>query len=152
MVASILIIGFSVILFVYWFRYTCVLILSTRTAHDYGPQVAQANQLRFIEMQERLRPDAQPAAAMALDDIRTALDRDYRLVSYLLRHGSSMDKAAGGLERQMLAIDYVAMKVWFAVTRKLAMPQARTALQEMSDIVAHFANAMGERAAAAEQA
>jgi len=34
MIASILIIIFSAVLFIYWFRYTCLLILSTKTAKD----------------------------------------------------------------------------------------------------------------------
>jgi hypothetical protein len=39
------------------------------------------------------------------------------------------------------------MKVWYMLTRLIAASQARQALAEMSDIVAHFANVMGERQA-----
>ena len=36
MIISTLIIAVSAVLFLYWFRYTCVLILSTRTTRDYS--------------------------------------------------------------------------------------------------------------------
>lgn len=49
MVASVLIMAVSIALLLYWFRYSCVLILSTRTTRDYSASVALANQLSFPE-------------------------------------------------------------------------------------------------------
>lgn len=147
MIASILILVFSVILFLYWFRYTCLLILSTKTTTDYAGQVAQANQLTFCEVQDMLRDQLQ---SEALDSLRRSLDRDFRLITYLIRHGSTME-AGSGLEQRMLMIDYTVMKAWYALTRNIATSYAQSALREMSDIVGHFANTMGERAAATSQ-
>lgn len=47
MIGSILVLTVSLILFLYWFRYTCLLILSAKPAKDYSGQVAQVNQLSF---------------------------------------------------------------------------------------------------------
>ena len=147
MIASGLIIVFSVVLFLYWFRYTCLLILSTKTTTDYAGQVARANQLRFMDVQEKLREQLRTEA---LDSLRQSLDRDFRLITYLIRHGSPLE-AGNGLEQRMLMINYSVMKAWYSVTRSMAASHAQSALREMSDIVGHFANAMGERAAATSQ-
>ena len=58
MAISIIIIVLSTALFVYWFRYTCVLILRTRDARDYAQHVAEVNHLTFLTAQQQLA-DAQ---------------------------------------------------------------------------------------------
>jgi hypothetical protein len=134
----------SALLLAYWFRYTCLLILSARTARDYAAQVIMANQLSFAEVQSRLRS----TPSSELDRLHTLLDRDYRLVTYLLKHAS----LSGGnlsLEPSMLAVHYRVMQAWFAVTRRVSSSAACQALDEMSRVVAYFANATGERAASA---
>ena len=45
----------SILLFGYWFRYSCLLMLSTKTARDYVGAVAAANQLGILEVQSRDR-------------------------------------------------------------------------------------------------
>ena len=49
---------------------------------------------------------------------------------------------------RMLAINYRVMRAWYGVSRGISTSTACRALEEMSQMVAHFANAMGERAAA----
>lgn len=143
MIASFLIIGFSVLLFLYWFRYTCLLILRAKTTRDYAEQVATANQLRFREVQSEL---SLPAADH-FDALRESLDRDYRVLSCLLQHAAEFEVRGYRLEQGMLKADYLLMKVWYALTRRIARSQARLALEEMTFIVGHFANTFGERAA-----
>jgi len=144
MIASILIIIFSLILFAYWFRYTCLLILSTRPARDYAGKVAEINQLNFLEVQAELNGTPRQAD---LDRLQKSLDRDYRLVTYLIRHSAKFQVCDDGLERIMLMVDYQIMKGWYAVARAFSNAQAQDAVREMSRIVGHFANAMGERVA-----
>ena len=127
----------SVALFVYWFRYTCLLMLSAKTAQDYARDVAMANQLSFPEVQACLREDR----ATDLGGLQAALDRDFALVTYLLEHAANPSKGSAALENKMLQINYKAMRLWFSISR------SRQALEEMASVVAHFANAMGERAA-----
>jgi hypothetical protein len=144
MIASIVIIAFSLVLFVYWFRYTCLLILSTKTTRDYAGQVAVANQLNFVDIQSELESGPAPAQYNSL--VRS-LDRDFRMLTYLLRHAGDLQVGGCAVEQHMLMIDYRIMKVWYSLTRSVSNSQARAALEEMSQIVAHFANAVGERVA-----
>jgi hypothetical protein len=142
---SVIIIVISLMLFVYWFRYTCVLILSTKTTKDYASQIAQANQLRFLETRNTL---LESSANMApLDALQQSLDQDFRLLSYLLRHAVNYNVAGMSFEQVLLKLDFQIMSVWYSIVSRLAPNQARNALLEMTSIVTHLANAMGERVA-----
>jgi hypothetical protein len=131
----------SVLLFGYWFRYTCLLILSAKTARDYSAEVATANQLGFLQVQSQLHEN--PANMAGLCD---ALDRDYAMLNQLLKQGSD---SSSSMERQMLAIHYRITRTWFSASSRFSSAAARRALEEMSMVVAHFANVMGEQAAGA---
>lgn len=144
MVASILIIVFSVALFVYWFRYTCLLILSARTAQDYARQVAEANQLGFLDTQT----DLAGTAEISLDAVHSALSRDYQVITYLLSHAGNLKSQENGLEQLMLRIDFRIMSALYQVVPKGSPAHAKKVLSEMADIIGHFANTMGERQAA----
>ncbi|MDX2150202.1 MAG: hypothetical protein SFV54_05670 [Bryobacteraceae bacterium] len=140
MIVSILILLFSLILFAYWFRYTCLLILKAEPATDYAEPVAEANQLSFLAVQKQLVAEE----ASGLDGLHELLQRDYRFLSYLMRHAS--DFGGLDLEHLMLIADYKIMSAWYAVSR------SRQALEEMSSIIGRFAHAVGERADAAARA
>jgi hypothetical protein len=151
MLASVLIIAISAVLFCYWFRYTCMLILSTKTSRDYAGEVATANQLQFVQIQGVLRKESQ----VALDPLMAGLDRDFSVLNYLLRQtASSADSDLGdaSLEQYMLRANFWAMRTWFRIARQVSESAARSALQEMSLVVNYFANSFGERVAAAAQA
>ncbi|MEP6961222.1 MAG: hypothetical protein ABI995_04045 [Acidobacteriota bacterium] len=138
---TILIIAGSMLLFGYWFRYTCLLILSAKTTRDYAGEVARANQLSFLEVQAQLRAEG----AADLSRLNASLDRDYALVTYLIQN------AAGGnaefrVEDRMLQMNYNFTRFLFKTLGKLSPDVARHSLNEMSMVISHFANAMGERA------
>ncbi|HVO99266.1 MAG TPA: hypothetical protein VMT15_14430 [Bryobacteraceae bacterium] len=141
LITTITITASSVVLFAYWFRYTCLLILSAKTARDYTADVAAANNLGFPAVQAQLK-----AASPDLDRLRAALDSDYRVVRSLLKYAAGEGQS---LETQMLAINYKVMRAWYAMSRHFSESLAARALTEMSMIVSHFANQMGEQAAAA---
>lgn len=143
--APILITLSSVLLFGYWFRYSCLLIVSARTARNFAAEVAMANQLAFLEVQSRLRQ----RAVTDLDRLRDLLDRDYAVLSYLLKHTANPSMRESALETGMLAINYRLMRGWYGLSRGFSAGAAYRALDEMSMVVAHFANAMGERTAQA---
>jgi|SRR5579871_1395175 len=143
--ATIIITASSVLLFGYWFRYTCLLILSAKTTRDYAADIAAANQLCFLTVQAQLSS----AIPQSLDGLSAALNRDYATLR------SMMERAAAGedmIESRMLQINYQMMRAWYGVSRQFSATSARKALEEMSMVVAHFANSMGERAAAASAA
>jgi hypothetical protein len=143
-VATVIIASSSVALFAYWFRYTCLLILSARTTRDYAVSVATANQLGFLEVQAVLRD---PIAA-DLDQLKDALDRDYKVLTYLLKHAANPSSGDAAIEKRMLEINYKLMGAWYSASRRFSPAAACRALDEMSSVVAHFANSMGERAVA----
>jgi hypothetical protein len=140
-IATIVIMAGSVLLFAYWFRYTCLLMLHARTTRDYATEVATANQLSFANVRSELcEPNAD------LDGLRKLLDQDYALVTRLMN-----EVAAGqsGIEEQMLAFNYRLASMRYQVAQRFSMQSARQALEEMSMVVAHFANSVGEASAAA---
>jgi hypothetical protein len=130
-------------LFVYWFRYTCLLILSAKTTRDYAGEVATANQLSFLEVQSQLRNVATPE----LDRLAASLERDYSVLTYLLKNASQLSEEDSPLEARMLQMNYRLMSGWYRVSSRFSTEMGRKALEEMSTVVAHFANVMGERAA-----
>ncbi len=132
----------SALLFGYWFRYTCLLILSAKTARDYAREVATANQLSFLQVQAQLREDA-----VELDALHASLARDYDVVTYLLKHAAHSSNEESPLEARMLEMNYRLNSAWYQVSRRFSASAARQALEEMSLVVGHFANVMGERAA-----
>jgi hypothetical protein len=147
LVATVIITVSSVLLFGYWFRYTCLLILSAKTTRDFAGEVATANQLGFLEVQSQLR--ANPVELGRLFDV---LDRDYAVIAKLmLQAGDSMAEGSS-VERRMLAINYSLTRAWYRVSSHVSAAAARQALEEMSMVVAHFANVMGEHAVSAAAA
>ncbi len=148
LIATVTITGGSVVLFAYWFRYTCLLILSAKTARDYTSDVAYSNKLGFPEVQAQLNQSVTPD----LDRLRAALDNDYRIVRQLLRYMPKSEEGPSPLETHMLAINYRLMGAWYQASRHFSGTTAARALGEMSMVVAHFANVMGEQAAASAAA
>lgn len=134
----------SVLLFCYWFRYTCRLILSAATSQDYATSVAQAHQLGFQRVELRLR-----GGATDLNGLKEMLDLDYAVLARLMDHAGD---AQSGVERHMLAIHYRVASAWYRAGSSISASAARTALEEMSMVVAHFANSVGEHAACAAAA
>jgi hypothetical protein len=147
MIATIAILIISTAMFAYWFRYTCLLILNTKTSTDYAGDVAAANQLSFLAVQtEILTADRGRLAAL-----HRSLDRDYSLISNLLEKSLGAGDEGGTLEQVMLKIDFLAMRAAFRLSRPLSDKLARRSLSEMTSVVAHLANLFGEQQLAGSQ-
>lgn len=142
MLASTLIAAVSSVLLVYWFRYTCLLLLQNHEDRAHASSVAFANRLAFPQVQERLRSTG---AALPLDELQTALARDYRVLRYLLEHSAGLDIPS--IERRMLILDYHLMQIKYRMVRRTSAEQARKTLCEVSGIMEYFAGKMGERTA-----
>jgi hypothetical protein len=139
LITTVIITVSSVLLFAYWFRYTCLLILSAKTTRDFAGQVANANQLGFLEVQAQLR-----ASAGNLDCLRDTLDRDYAVLNRLLKQVGDSSPEGSSLEQTMLALNYRVMRACYRLSSSVSPAAARKALEEMSMVVAHFANSMGQ--------
>src|SRR6266404_7485195 len=147
LVATVIITVSSVLLFGYWFRYTCLLILSAKTTRDFAGEVATANQLGFLQVQARLRE-----SSAELGRLCDALDRDYAILTRLLQQTSTLSAEGSSIEKRMLDINYHVTRAWYRASGQFSAAAARRALEEMSMVVAHFANIMGEQAASAAAA
>jgi hypothetical protein len=144
MIETILILAFSLALFVYWFRYTVLLLLSEENVEEHSTVIGQ---LSVLETREALR---QTQGDLPLDRLHRALDNDYRMLRYLLDHAAGMGLRP--LERYLLILDYRIMKAWYRLTRNASTRQARRALDEMAGVLSYIAYKMGERAANFSQA
>jgi hypothetical protein len=142
MIASVLIILVSAALLAYWFRYTCVLILGTRTGKDRALELATANGLRFPQIQGQLVREAPLADLPAL---QKALESDYRLLTYLVEHTAGLEVDGLTLEQRMLMLDFKAMGLVCAFSGWVGINRTRAALEEMSSVLNYLANAVGER-------
>ena len=133
----------SCLLFVFWFRSACLLILVAKPPRDYARGVAIANQLAFQEVQEGLCN----TTSADLRSLREALDRDFRVLSYLLKHATAIRDDA--TERLMLRVDYWTMGAWCWATSRGSPLAARRALQEMANgrrsLRQHVGRAVGHR-------
>jgi hypothetical protein len=120
MIASVLIAVVSLVLLGYWFRYTCILLLR---AHGERPAVIEEGES---------------------DSLRQAIERDYRVFTYLSRHGAELSDQS--FEERILIWDFKVMRLWFRLTRSAAPNQARNALAEMAAVVAFLGQRLGEQA------
>ena len=144
MIVSLIMTGVSVFLFIFWLRYTCGLILSTKSARDYTRDVAAANALHFLKVQQEL---ARVRERRDLDTLHSSLENDYRLLTYLLVHGPAFQSHVDRLEQLMLMLNFRLLKAFYALTCPVSVSKGKRALQEMAQVVGYFANRMGERSA-----
>ncbi len=139
MLASALIIVISVVLLVYWFRYSCLLLLRDRSS-DTVAAPAQAGRFSFGTVRERLD------LAVDLDPLHQSLRRDYELMMYLVKHASGMELAS--IEDRLLIWDYKLMQWRYRLSRTLFPGQARRALSEMASVLDVLVGRMGRQAGA----
>ncbi len=144
MLASLLIIGLSLILLAYWFRYSCLLLLND-SARSAAP-AAEGMDLPsgYREVRESL------AEASELDPLHSALQRDYKILTFLIDHASGI--GLGSLEDRLLVIDYRLMRWWYRLTKSVSRSAARRALAEMASVLDALARRVGSQAGTYTQA
>ena|SRR5271165_6294483 len=134
MIASLLIIAFSVVLFVYWFRYSCLLLLRSQADQSFVP----SERFNCGSVQQGLK------AGMELDPLHRSLERDYHVLTYLLEHAAGLELEQ--LEYRLLVLDYKVMQWRYRLTKSAAPGQARRALGEMADVMSVLVGRIGEQA------
>src|SRR5438046_5600534 len=138
MFASILIIGVSVALFVYWFRYCCMLLLRRSQEQMSAEPESMDSRFSVANVLERLGTQEE------LDPLHRALDRDYQVFTYLVQHAAGLELAS--LDDRLLLVNYKLMRLWYHVTKTAAPHQARKALTEMASILGVLVHKMGQQA------
>ena len=135
MVTSVFIIAISVVLFVYWLRYSCVILLRSAQERAEMPTVAD-ERFSVSSVLERLKTEAD------LAPLERALERDYHVVTYLIEHAADLELAS--IENKLLVLDYKLMRLWSRLTRTVAPQQSRKALSEMASVLSVLVGQMGE--------
>ena len=125
MLTSVFIIAISVVLLVYWLRYSCVLLL--RSAQERKATAPENERFALATVIERLKTENE------LDPLEAELERDYQVVSYLIAHAADLELAS--VENKVLVLDYKVMRAWSRATRSLAPAQSRRALIEMAAVL-----------------
>jgi hypothetical protein len=140
MFASILIAGFSVALFGYWFRYCCLLLVRNSQEEAGASPAPLDSRFGVAGVIERLRSTEEE-----LDPLQRDLDRDYQVFTYLLQHAAGLE--LGSLEDRLLILDYKLLQLWYRVTKTSAPQQARQALTQMASILGVLVRKMDQHAA-----
>jgi hypothetical protein len=127
-------------MFLYWFRYTCVLLVQRGNA-EHALAVASMIRLSFPQVKEALLTESHTAS---LDHLHKSLENDYVLLMDVLSQAAGSSES---IARRILAIDYKVMQHWYRLTRTSNnLAQAKMALSEMSSILGYFAAEIGESA------
>jgi hypothetical protein len=134
MLASFLIIAFSVVLFVYWFRATCQLLLRNHAEQPVGASDIANDQFSFLQVQQMLKTEPE------LGSLHSLLNQDFRVLTYVRQHAASLE--SGSFEDRLLILDYRIMQWYFRLVNVLLPSQARNALSEMATVVGVLAHRM----------
>src|SRR5664280_1494978 len=135
MITSVFIIGISAVLFVYWLRYSCVMLL--RSAQERAETVTTGDERFHVSsVLERLKTEAD------LAPLERDLDRDCQVVTYLIEHAAGLELAS--IENKLLVLDYKLMRLWSHLTRTVSPHQSRKALSEMAAVLSVLVAQMGE--------
>ena len=140
MLDSIIIIIASSALFLYWFRYTCLLLLAQHSA-EQALKVASTIRLSFPQIQDALQTNP---STSELDRLHQKLEYDYRTLTDLLGHA----RGADSIERTLLTMDFKVMRGWYKLTRSSNHLLGRNAIAEMCSILGYFAAEIAESSAA----
>ena len=131
MVTSVFIVAISAVLLVYWLRYSCVILLHAALERAAMPD----ERFSATSVLERLKTEAD------LAPLERALERDYRVVTYIIEHATDLELAS--IENKLLVLDYQLMRLWSRLTRTLAPRLSRQALSEMASVLRVLAGQMG---------
>jgi hypothetical protein len=88
------------------------------------------------------RPETIPAKI--LDTLEQSLDRDYKVVMYLLRNSKETHRAPEP-RQLLLSLDFYLMRLFYRALRGISRRRARNAVLEMALIVGYLARSVGER-------
>jgi hypothetical protein len=142
MIASILIIVFAFVLLIYWFRYTCILMLKERPEYLDTVEAVQVNGYKIVQRDLNTEP--------RLEKLHLALKRDFELLNYIVEHASGMELSS--LEHRLLLLDYRLMQWQYRLTKSLFPGCARRALGEMASVTDVLARRVASRSSVRSQA
>jgi hypothetical protein len=136
MITSVFIIAISVVLFIYWLRYSCVMLLRNAQERAEVSRVANPG-FSMSPVLESVKANGD------LGSLERALERDYHVVMYLIEHTADLELAS--IENRLLVIDCKLMRAWSRLTRNVAPQHSRKALSEMAAVLSVLVGQMGDQ-------
>lgn len=113
----------SVSLLAWWFRYACGLILKAKPARDHLRDVAAANELEVLGVQQDLPSTSEN---IQLDILHGKLQRDYHLLYFLIHHTPTL--RTENVEQRVMMVDFEVMKACYGLMSLLSGSRAKWAL------------------------
>lgn len=126
MIVSILIIALSACMFLYWLRYTCLLVLESAPAEALGALPGIGHVV--------MSGDHVASTELPASELYRLLDRDYSILRRLLAHYPESES----IEQKLLVVDYAAMKVWSRLVRPFSPEKSKQAMIEMGRVLDYF--------------
>jgi uncharacterized protein with PhoU and TrkA domain len=120
------------------------LILRNQSAEFASESNAVDGRFSFSQVKDSLKYQNE------LDPLQAALDRDYRVLTYLIEHAAGLELAT--LEDRLLMLDYRIMHRLYRLTRTLAPARARLALFEMANVLGILVHHLGVQAGTPSEA
>jgi hypothetical protein len=142
MIASILIIVFAFVLLIYWFRYTCILMLKDRPKYSDTVEAVTLSGYKLVHQTLATEP--------RIEKLHQALRHDFELLNYIVEHASGVELSS--LEHRLLLLDYKLMQWQYRLTKSFFPGSARRALSEMASITDVLARRVANRASVESQA
>lgn len=144
MLCSIGILIFSTALFVFYIQTACEKILRREFSRAYFQDVLNALDLEF----PRLRKAILDNAVVSHSHIQLALKSDYFTLTYLMKKGNP--ERGGFSWHEKLLVSYFRVLLLFLPIRFAFRFHERKSIMQLTTILYHFANLVGERVFSAE--
>ncbi|MFQ5695942.1 MAG: hypothetical protein ACE5HB_08130 [Terriglobia bacterium] len=141
-VVSFFILGFSAFGLLLWLRSAARSVLAHRFEQDYSTDVAEANQLEYLEVRRLL---GRAAGVADYQELLTALQRDYEALTYLLRNAATLHVGRYTRAERLLILDFHLLRLWVGTKRAVGAETWRANVQEMVSILEYFGNVVGQR-------
>jgi hypothetical protein len=142
MIAYVIIV-LSLAMLLYWFRSSCVFLLDSNWNEEQARVIAEQYGMSFGTLDGTL---TRAGTKSEQDRVMDLLDRDLKIVLDLM---STSENTSASIEVSMLRVYYRGLKLFSRVARTAAAGHSRSALREMSKIVAYMAGEFGEQVAGA---
>lgn len=124
-------------MFVYWFRYSLLMLLRNLPGKALSRRTARENQLAYVGLADQIGTAPDP-------EIFDSLDHDYQVLRYLLRHTGG-DYRVRAFEEYLLRADYALLRAYYRAVRRAWPPGVKPALREMAAVLGCLGHIHGER-------
>jgi hypothetical protein len=133
----------SAVLVFLWLRSACRSILNKPFEQDYSAEVARAIRFEYLALRKLLGEE--PARVTDCGSRLAALERDYKVLTYLLRRTTTALGDGYSHTEHLLIIDFHLLCWWARLSFFLTLNNWRASLLEMTSVLNHFGHLVGQR-------